>query len=503
MHRPNVRRATRHAAVAAAALLALATLHPVPGLAQSARQPLATELADALSQPPMVVGDTISVALSRGQSAFIRLPEGAGELVAETRRLSRNADTVMALIDLQGRLLDEDDDGGEENLASRIEIGADQRGPLFLRVSLLDDRPARFDVVLNRAPPPDPNAPARNLADAVGRQALAIDRPVRMTLRGRQEAYFRLPADAPDLVILTRGLEPGTDTVLALLDANGRELASDDDGGEEQLASRLEVPGAQRRPLFLRAGTLGGGTFEVVLLPDTPAPGPGFPRSLREATAAPALAVGQTLALRLRRGQSAVFRLPEGDIAVVTGNLRRGTDTVLTLLDANGEELTEDDDGGGGLASRIEVAAAEARPVFVRARVLGDGAGEFDLSVEADVPEQITFPTSLQSAANAPMLQPGVAVPIRLRRGQSAYFLLPQGAGVLATRELRDGTDTVLEILDANGEVLAEDDDGGEGLASRLPIEAVRKGDIFVRAGVLGNGSGAFELVLLPPGAAQ
>ena len=183
--------------------------------------------------------------------------------------------------------------------------------------------------------------------------------------------------------------------------------------------------------------------------------------------------------------------------------LRRGTDTVLTLLDANGEELTEDDDGGGGLASRIEVAAAESRPVFVRARILGDGAGEFDLSVEADVPEQITFPTSLQSAANAPMLQPGVAVPIRLRRGQSAYFLLPQGAGVLATRELRDGTDTVLEILDANGEVLAEDDDGGEGLASRLPIEAVRKGDIFVRAGVLGNGSGAFELVLLPPGAAQ
>jgi len=151
MHRPNARRATRHAAVAAAALLALATLHPLPGLAQPAGQPLATELADALSQPPMAVGDTVSVALSRGQSAFIRLPEGAGELVAETRRLSRNADTVMALIDSQGRLLDEDDDGGEENLASRIEIGADQRGPLFLRVGLLDDRPARFDVVLTPA----------------------------------------------------------------------------------------------------------------------------------------------------------------------------------------------------------------------------------------------------------------------------------------------------------------------------------------------------------------
>ena len=34
--------------------------------------------------------------------------------------------------------------------------------------------------------------------------------------------------------------------MLTLLDANGRELTSDDDGGEEQLASRLEVPAAHR-----------------------------------------------------------------------------------------------------------------------------------------------------------------------------------------------------------------------------------------------------------------
>ena len=92
------------------------------------------------------------------------------------------------------------------------------------------------------------------------------------------------------------------------------------------------------------------------------APGPSFPRSLREATAAPALAVGQSVALRLRRGQSAVFRLPEGDIAVVTRNLQRGADTVLTLLDAEGHDVTEDDDGGGGLASRLEIAAGRPAP---------------------------------------------------------------------------------------------------------------------------------------------
>jgi hypothetical protein len=498
MHRPNARQATRIAALGAALLLGLASLPPLPAAAQPATPPLAQELADALAQPPMTVGASLPIDLGRGQSAYLRLPEGAGDLVAETRRLEGDADTVMALVDAQGRVLDEDDDGGEENLASRIEIAATQRGALFLRVGLLEGGSGRFEVSLAQAPKPEPGAPARTLAEAAIRPALAVGETLRITLRGRQEAYFRLPDEAPDLLVLTRALATGTDTVLGLLDANGREVATDDDGGDEQLSSRLEVPAAQRRPLFLRAGTLGGGSFDLVLEPDAPTPGPSFPRSLREATAAPALELGQAVTLRLRRGQSAVFRLPEGDIAVLTRNLRRASDTVLTLLDAQGQEVTEDDDGGGGLASRIEVAASDARPAFVRARVLGDGAGEFDLVVEADASGPPTFPTTLQDAARAPMLQAGVAVPIRLRRGQSAYFLLPPGAHVVATQELRDGTDTLLELLDANGRMLAEDDDGGGGLASRLAVDGARKGDVFVRAAVLGDMAGAFELILLP-----
>lgn len=498
MLRPNTRQATRPAAIIAAALFGFAVLGPVPAGAQQPVAP-ATELADALTQAPMAVGGTLTVELAPGQSAFIRLPDGAGELVAETRNLTGDADTVMALLDSQGRVLDEDDDGGEENLSSRIEIGADQRGPLFLRLGLLEGGGGRFDVTLLTAPPVDPKAPARTLAEAAGRAPLAVNDPQRVTLRGRQEAYFRMPANVPDLLAITRGLASGTDTVLTLVDANGRELGNDDDGGEEELASRLEVPGSLRRPLFLRAGTMGGGSFELVLEPDVAPAGPSFPRSLREAMAAPALAVGQSVSLRLRRGQTAVFGLPEGDIAVFTRNLRRGADTVLTLLDAQGQEVTEDDDGGGGLASRLEIAAGDARPAFVRARVIGEGAGEFDLVVEADNAGPPTFPTSLQAAQGAPVLQPGVATPVRLRRGQSAYFRLPPGRHVALTRELREGTDTILEMLDANGQMIAEDDDGGDGLASRLAVDGSQKGGAFLRAGVLGDGSGAFELILLPP----
>lgn len=477
---------------------------PAPASASAATtsEAAAGDIAEAATRPALAIGAPVALRLSRGQEAFFRLPEGGVDLVAQTRNLGRDTDTVLALLDRQGRILAEDDDGGDESLASRIEIAAHQRGPLFLRVRVLEAAAGAFELVLEPAPARDPAAPAGTLAEAAVRPELTAESPVTIALLGRQEAYFRLPADSRDLVALTRRLAAGTDTALALLDANGREIAEDDDGGEENLASRIEVPAGQRRPLFLRARTLGGpGNFDIVLLPDTTPAAPPFPASLREAAAAPALSIGEAVPLRLRRGQAAFFRLPDGDIAVLTRNLRRGTDTVLVLLDASGAEIADDDDGGGGLASRLEVAGGEARPLYVRAALLGDGGGDFELVVEADAPGAAGFPGSLAEAAAAPPLQPGAALPIRLRRGQSAYFRLPAGEFVALTRGLREGTDTVLEILDNMGRVLAEDDDGGdENLASRLDIDASRKGDLFLRAGVLGDGAGAFELVLLPPG---
>jgi hypothetical protein len=457
------------------------------------------DLAAAAGGPALAVGATVKLDLGRGQVAFFRLPEGAGDIEALTRNLAQGTDTVMALLDRQGRLLAEDDDGGEETLASRIEVVADQGGPLFLRVGVLEQAGGQFELVLRQAPPAAPTGAPRTLTEAAGLPALTLGQIVPIRLRARDEAWFRLPPGGQDLVVLTQRLAAGTDTTLTLLDANGTEMMTDDDGGDEQLASRLEVPGGQRRPLYVRARVLGGqGAFDLVVMADTAPAVPPFPTSLREATAAPALAIGQTVPLRLRRGQSAIYRLPDGDIAVVTRNLRRGADTVLALLDADGAVLADDDDGGGGLASRLEVAGTEPRPLFVRAGLLGDGSGEFDLVVEADAVASADFPTSLAAAAAARPIEPGANVPIRLRRGQSAFFRLPPGQLVVLTRALRDGTDTILEILDEAGRVLAEDDDGGDGLASRLAVEAARKGEVFVRAGVLGDGPGAFELVIEP-----
>ncbi len=465
---------------------------------------VAYDVAQAAARDALTPGKAVAVELGRGDVAFFRLPEGAGDLSVFTRRLDGETDTIMALVDSRGRVLDEDDDGGAEDLASRLEVGGDQAGPLFLRLGLVNRSGGRFELVVEPLAAA-PGGAARTLAEAATRPALETGQAVQLQLRGRQEAWFRLPSAREDLLVLTRRLEGGTDTVLTLLDANGRDLVEDDDGGShEQLASRIEVPAGQRRPLFVRARSIGGeGRFELILTPDTTPPGPAFPLSLRAAAAAEPLQSGRPVPLVLRRGQAAYFRLPDGDVSVLTRNLGSGADTVLALLDANGEEIAEDDDGGGGLASRLDVPGSEARPLFVRASLLGDRTGSFELFVEAAAatpPAPASACARGSRGSRAPALERNVAMPVRLRRGQSAFFLLPPGAHVLATRSLRDGTDTVLELLDESGRVLAEDDDGGEGLASRLAVPAERKGALYVRAGVLGDGAGAFELVLLPPG---
>ncbi|HEY4251667.1 MAG TPA: hypothetical protein VGM87_10715, partial [Roseomonas sp.] len=273
-------------------------------------------------------------------------------------------------------------------------------------------------------------------------------------------------------------------------------------GGEEQLASRVEISASHRQPLFLRASLLGTavGSFDLALEAYVPPPPPNFPTSIEAANAAAPLAVGQATPIRLANGQSAFFRLPEGDLVALTRALTGNTDTVLAVLDAQGNVVAEDDDGGGGLASRLEIAASEHRPLILRAGTLDGRAGGFELVLQADAPQAAggpAFPTSLAAAAVAPPLGLGEPISIRLRRGQQAYFRVPEGALVALTRNLEGNTDTVLALLDENGTMLSEDDDGGGGLASRLAIDAERKRPLFIRAGVFGDGTGGrFELML-------
>ena len=457
-----------------------------------------TSLSAAQAAPPLAVGTPRRIRLQRGQTAFFALPEDTRELGAMTRNLARRSDTVLALVDASGRVISEDDDGGDEALASYLAIPQAPR-PLFLRASGIGNGTSEFDLVLEPEAPVAPPDFATTLVEASHRPPLEVGSSRRIELRRGQTAYFALP-EGDDLFAITRNLAPGTDTVLHLVDGNGREIETDDDGGDEDLASRLELPGV-RTGLFLRAGSLNGrrAAFDLALEREAAGSRSQFASTIEEARSRPPLAPGQAVRVTLRQNQSAVFALPQGSVALeaLTRGLSRGADSVLELLDADGRVMEEDDDGGDeNLASRLDIPTGD-RPLFLRVRALSRGS--FDLLVQPVAPAPpAAFPVSIAEAAARPPLAIGQPMPIELRRRQAAYFALPSGTGLVAlTRELGDGTDTVLELLDADGRVIAEDDDGGAGpLASRLNLGAPVKGRTFLRARSLDGRPARFTLVL-------
>ncbi|MFT8244414.1 hypothetical protein [Roseomonas sp. BN140053] len=336
---------------------------------------------DAANTPPLRPDQPVSVQLNGRQNAFFRIaPEVTGPFIVTTRRLGQGTDSTLALLDRAGTVIEEDDDGGDESLASRVESGSGQR-PALVRAGTADNAGGSFEVVLTRDVDPGPQPFGTNAAEAARYPLPAAGAEVHVRLRRGQAAFFALPEGPRNLAAFTRNLRNQTDTVLQLLDASGQVVEEDDDGGEG-LGSRLPLGEAGAGAVVLRAATLNeqAGEFDLAVeavAPYVPYEGPSTPA---EAANRPPLALGQSLHLRLRAGQAAVFALPseDGALLALTHGLRRGTDTVLELVDPAGTVLAEDDDGGEGLSSRLALPAAP-RPAFLRAHGLEDQRGDFEL----------------------------------------------------------------------------------------------------------------------------
>ncbi|MDQ1078026.1 hypothetical protein [Pseudoroseomonas cervicalis] len=327
------------------------------------------------------------------------------------------------------------------------------------------------------------------------------DRPLCVQLWRGQSAFFRVAEEAGrSYTVITRNLDRGTDTVLAALDPRGRVLVEDDDGGGQDLSSRLEIAPEQRVAL-LRASTLGdtGGNFELLLVKTDPPPPADFATTLEDAASRPALEPGMSRSLRLRRNQSAYFALPSdrAGLVAVTRNLRNNTDTILALLDENGTVIAENDDVGNSLASELPLYDPPDGRLVLRVSTYERMPGHFDLLLLRETPRPPPpFPTNLRTARQRPPLQPGRQT-LELDPRQTAYFALPQdGQYTIETRELQGDTDTVLALLDENGRVLAEDDDGGQGFASRINTRRARQRPAFLRITLLNPGGGRFDLVV-------
>ncbi|MCS6889657.1 MAG: M4 family metallopeptidase, partial [Chloroflexus sp.] len=300
-------------------------------------------------------------------------------------------------------------------------------------------------------------------------------------------------------IIQTSGLQSNADTVLALFGNNGALLLAQNDDYGGTLASRINWLATTSGPLHVRVTNFGGrgGANTGYNLTVTYDPSPTSPDAYEPdntlGTAKP-ITVGGTAQ---RHNFHAAgdhdwvrFSAIAGSSYVIeTFNLGAASDTVLELYDGSGNRLAYNDDYGGTLASRIQWYAPSAANLFARVRHYSStaygAATAYDLRVAVvPTPTGDNYEPDNSLSAARPITVNGAAQThtFHIAGDQDwVYFdAAINTAYVIETFNLAAGNDTVLELYNSGGTLLAYNDDYS-GLASRIGYTASSAQRLFVK----------------------
>lgn len=426
----------------------------------------------------------------------------------ETGNLGDDCDTVLTLYDENGTQLGEDDDGGNESLASRLIWVADEDGILFVTVAQFDgeeeEGDTEYDVWVIEGEPvtfqEDEYEPDDTIAQA---SEILVDTPQTHTIHvaGDEDWVFFQADEGTTYLIETSDLLDETDTIIYLHDEDGEGLAQNDDGGEEGLASRIiwraDYSGIHYVMVrYYREDVVGPDMgYTITVSEGAPFEADGYePDDAREQASEIQVGSHQNHNLHVTGDRDWIsFRAEAGTRYVVeTYSLGGGIDTIIFLYDSRGRELANDDDSGGEpLASRIAWTPEEDLVVYVMVLDFGDdeaGPGtEYAISVhEQDegllVPDQYEPDDSMDEASGIELGEyqrhsihlPGDHDWLSFRAMQGTTYLVE-------TSNLGPEMDTVVFLYAQDGEELAQDDDGAEEpRASRITWTATKTGTLHI-----------------------
>lgn len=235
-----------------------------------------------------------------------------------------------------------------------------------------------------------------------------------------------------------------------------------------------------------------------------------------------------TVSVTLEEGQGYIFDVaaltpppaPEEDGAPGPGDVVASIedappfDPILRLFDQDGNLIAEDDDSAGNLGPRIFFTAPEGGGVFFLeiGSYLGETAGRYQITTAFGAPPPVPeeLPDRVASdLSSAVFLQPNNGTEGMLEIGEDKDVFATELTGgqtyrVALTGSTADGAapipDAFLRILDAEGETLVSDDDGGPGLDAQILFTAPESGTFFIEAasfvGELGGSAGAYTLTI-------
>ena len=284
-----------------------------------------------------------------------------------------------------------------------------------------------------------------------------------------------------------------SDPLVRIIDSNGASLAEDDDSGTG-LESKLEYTAVSSGTVYIEAGAFSSrqtGTYQIDVVSasssdDQPnAIGNNSSLTIGSVQTGDIEEVGDVDVFSLSVDAGTTYTIDQKGFFSSVGTLQ---DTLLTLRDGNGSILAQNDDGGFRLESQISYVAANTGIVYVEADAFGSNTGTYEISVgsSSNSGDQANGP-----GAGLTVISPGTSITGDLEvGGDKDVFSLSLAAGATYQIDLRGSTsglgtltDPLLRILDADSQVLAENDDGGQGFESSISFTATTGGEVFIEAG--------------------
>jgi len=436
--------------------------------------------------------------------------EGMGYTI-ETGNLGDACDTVLILYDQDGTELDRDDDGADEPLASRLTWVADEDGTLFVEATHYRDEAGAEDTddtdydiwVLEGEPVTlegDEYEPDDTMTQA---HEILLDTPQthNIHVQGDHDWVFFQAEESVAYVIETSKLGSEMDTVIYLHDEEGEELAQDDDGAEESLASRITWSADYTSIVYVMIRNYSDdraepdSQYDISVKEGVPFEADAHePDDTQDEAGEIEVGLYQSRNLHVTGDHDWIsFQATEGTTYIIeTFNLGDRMDTIIHLYDADGQELTSDDDGGDEpLASRITWAADEDGVLYVMVQDLGDndaGSGtEYGISVrEEEMP--LLIPDEYEpdnTMAEAREIDVGEVQTHNVHiEGDHDWLSFQAVAGatyMVETSNLGQEVDTIIFLYDENADEAAQDDDGAdEPRASRIIWTADVTGPLYI-----------------------
>ena len=353
---------------------------------------------------------------------------------------SGTLDAVGTLLDPDGREIAADDDSGE-GLNFRIETFLGRSGTYYLKLDGFGT--GSYTLHAERLASPQPLALGGSPQEDAIETRADVD-------------YFRLQVTEPTSVaIYTSGT---LDAVGTLLDPDGREIAADDDSGEG-LNFRIETFLGRSGTYYLKLDGFGTGSYTL-----------HAERRLESPTRLSLGGSPQGGAISTD-GEADYFRMSVTGPMLASIYTSGDFDARGTLLDPDSREIAMDNDSGEGLNFRIDTILPRAGTYYLRV----EGAGFFSRTGSYTLhAERLQAPRPL-SLGGPP--QQGTL----LTDGDVDFFRMVVAEPIDLAIHTTGGLDTGGELYDPDGELIASDDDGGEGLNFRIDTILFQRGTYLIK----------------------